>query len=133
MRYAGRQDFRDFALRLERARLAKEWTQSDLARRIWGEIETKNGRKAAKNRDRISTYERGTSFPDPHNLVKLARALNVDPADLAPSGSTSAVERQDPEFSMTALAGHKAHLRLNKVLPFAIAAQIAELVSKSSP
>jgi len=74
-----------FASRLAYFREARGWSQSDLAREVWGEIETKAGRRVAKNRDMISTYEMGKSWPDPHNLIKIAAALEVDVEELAPA------------------------------------------------
>ena len=74
-----------FASRLQHFRTEKGWSQSDLAREVWGEITTKAGRTVAANRDRISTYELAKSWPDPHNLIKIAAALGVPPEELAPS------------------------------------------------
>jgi ribosome-binding protein aMBF1 (putative translation factor) len=58
-------ELEQFADQLYAARIAKGWSQSELARQVWGELTTKAGRKVARNRDRISTYEKGKSWPDP--------------------------------------------------------------------
>ena len=123
-----------FAGKLQQLRTAKGWSQSDLAREIWGEITVKGtGRKAARNRDRISTYERGKAWPDPHNLAKIANALGVSPEELAPDITASTVDRQNPEIALIAVAGHmdKVHLRINKLVSLALASQIMGLLSQA--
>ena len=119
-----------FADRLQAARVAKGWSQSELARQVWGELITKAGRKVARNRDRISTYEKGKSWPDPHNLKKIAEALGMTVEELAPDILGSTVERQNPEFAMTVVAGHadKVHLKVNKLVPWNIATMVSQLL-----
>ena len=119
-----------FASRLQYLRTEKGWSQSDLAREVWGEIETRAGRKVAKNRDRISTYEMGKSWPDPHNLMKIASVLGVPPEELAPDITAATVDRQNPEIALTAVAGHsdKVHLKVNKLVSMNIATLIMQLL-----
>jgi transcriptional regulator with XRE-family HTH domain len=119
-----------FASRLQHFRTEKGWSQSDLAREVWGEIETKAGRKVAKNRDRISTYEMGKSWPDPHNLMKIAEKLGVSPEELAPDITAATVDRQNPEIALVAVAGHhdKVHLKVNKLVSMNIATMIMQLL-----
>jgi transcriptional regulator with XRE-family HTH domain len=57
---------------------------SQLARRVWGTVQDKRGYAVARNRDRIGHYLRGTSYPDPANLIRLAAALGVPAATLVP-------------------------------------------------
>lgn len=123
-------ELEQFASRLQAFRTAKGWSQSDLAREVWGVLTTKAGREVAKNRDRISTYEMGKSWPDPHNLMKIANALGVSPEELAPDITASTVERQNPELAITAVAGHadKVYLKVNKLVSFAVATQIMQLL-----
>jgi transcriptional regulator with XRE-family HTH domain len=123
-------ELEQFASRLQHFRTEKGWSQSDLAREVWGEIETRAGRKVAKNRDRISTYEMGKSWPDPHNLMKIASALGVPPEELAPDITAATVDRQNPEFAMTVVAGHsdKCHLKVNKLVPWSIATMVSQLL-----
>jgi transcriptional regulator with XRE-family HTH domain len=118
-----------FASRLHHFRSAKGWSPSELARQVWGEMTTRSGRKVAKNRDRISVYEKGKSWPDPHNLMKIANALGVSPEELAPDITASTIERQNPEFAMTAIAGHadKVHLKVNKLMAWNVAIMISQL------
>jgi transcriptional regulator with XRE-family HTH domain len=126
-------ELEEFASRLQHLRNAKGWSQSDLAREVWGEMENASGRKVARNRDRISTYEMGKSWPDPHNLTKIAEALGVSPEELAPDITGSAVERQNPEIALIAVAGHsdKVHLRINKLVSFGIATEIMGLLNRT--
>ena len=124
-------ELEQFASRLHQLRTSKGWSPSDLAREVWGETTNREGRKVAKNRDRISVYEMGKSWPDPHNLAKLAKALGTTPEELAPDITASTVERQNPEFAVLAVAGHpdKVHIKVNKLVPFAVAATIMQLLN----
>jgi transcriptional regulator with XRE-family HTH domain len=122
-----------FADRLQGLRVAKDWSQSDLAREVWGEQTNKRtGKISAKNRDRISTYEMGKSWPDPHNLLKIAAALGVTPEELAPDLTGATVERQNPEIAIVAVAGHadKVMLRINKLVSFDTMTRIVAILNE---
>lgn len=69
---------KDFAKRLETLMIEKGMSQSDVARKIWGEYTDKNGSVVGRGRDRISAYLAGARLPDPVNLKKLAEALDCD-------------------------------------------------------
>lgn len=127
-------ELEQFANRLHALRTAKGWSQSDLAREIWGEIELASGKRAAKNRDRISSYEMGKGWPDPHNLKALAKALDVSPEELAPDIVGATVEHQFPEIALTSVAGHldKVMLRVNKLVSFETATRVMALLSEPS-
>lgn len=122
-----------FANRLQEMRKAKGWNQSDLARAVWGELTTKDGRQVARNRDRISAYEMGKSWPDPHNLQAIAKALEVKPEDLAPDITASTVERQNPALSITQIAGHsdKVHLVVNQLVSMDTATQVMAILNRN--
>jgi hypothetical protein len=62
----------------------------------------------------------GKSFPDPHNLAKIAAALGVTPEELAPDLIGATVERQNPEVAVVSVAGHpdKVMLKINKLVSF---------------
>lgn len=126
----------DFARRLYEAMSRKKFSQSDLAREVWGSMEVvdKLGRTSnvARNRDRISVYLRGAGLPDPKNLSLIAQALGTTPEDLAPEITGAAVEREAPSMSMTAVAGHedKVMLRINKLVPLATAMQVLNILAK---
>ena len=125
-------ELENFARRLHQAMTAKRLSQSDLARKIWGSTTDKRGYNVAKNRDRISTYLRGEALPDTRNMQALADALGMTTAELAPDISSAAVEAQNPEIQMTAIAGHseKVYLRLNKMLPLPVAVRIVSLIAE---
>ena len=58
---------------------------SELARRVWGTVRDKRGYAVARNRDRISHYLRGHSYPNQENLQKIADALGVTVSELGAS------------------------------------------------
>jgi transcriptional regulator with XRE-family HTH domain len=124
-------EMEQFARRLHQVMLEKDMTQSALAAAIWGRTTDKRGYDVAKGRDRISVYLQGKSWPDPKNLKLMCDALGVTPEWLAPDITVSSVDRENPELAMTTVAGHpdKTHLRVNKLVPAAIAAQIIALLA----
>lgn len=128
-----RLELQQFARRLHILMVERGLSQSDLAREIWGGAEDRRGYKVAKNRDRISAYLRGTALPEAENLALIAKALGVEVTDLAPDMTAAAIDRANPEVSMTTIAGHadKTHLRVNKLVPMTVAAQIIALLSKA--
>ena len=129
----------DFARRLHKIIADRGMSPSDLARKVWGSIEqidSKTGKvvNAARNRDRVSVYLSGRGFPDPKNLAKIAKALNVEPIDLAPDIAAAAIEREVPEMNMTMIAGHddKALLRINKLMPVDVAIEVMRLIREKT-
>ena len=58
------------------------WSASELARRIWGEVTTRNGRKAARNRAIISAILLKRSWPNSRTLKVIADAFGVTVAEL---------------------------------------------------
>ena len=71
-----------FQVALEQAMMAAKLSQSDLARKMWGSTTNKRGHSVARNRDRISQYCAGVSYPGPEIMQKLADALGVSVATL---------------------------------------------------
>jgi transcriptional regulator with XRE-family HTH domain len=124
-------ELQNFARRLHELRVQKGMTQSDLAREIWGETTDVRGNVVARNRDRISQYEKGQSFPDPHNLEKLAKALGITADELAPDITAAAIDREDPAVQLTAIAGHpnQVYLKVNTLTSIRIASQIIALLT----
>jgi transcriptional regulator with XRE-family HTH domain len=107
-------------------------SQSDLARKIWGEREDKRtGYLVAKNRDRISVYLRGASYPDPENMAKLAEVLGVTEEELAPEIVASIIDRENPELAITAVAGagDRVHLQINQLVTMQVATQVMALLT----
>lgn len=123
-----------FKERLYAARRAMGWSQSDLAREIWGTVTTKDGYEVAAKRDRISSYEKGRSIPEQDNLLQLAAIFDLDPADLAPDIMTARAERgltTPPAVQLTMLQDEpgRCHLRIDTVVDFAVATQVLALIS----
>ena len=100
-------ELQHFAKRLAQFRIAKNLSQSDLARAVWGEMSTTTGRKAARNRDRISSYEKGKGWPDPANLLKIANILGVNPGELISQEIPNNMPELEPapEMSLPTFSG----------------------------
>ena len=71
-----------FATILKRALHERDITASDLARRIWGEGDERNG---ARNRQIISLYLAGKTQPRLATQERIAAAFQMPVADLEPS------------------------------------------------
>jgi hypothetical protein len=124
-----------FAKRLYHALLDRGMTQSDLARKVWNETRIDNrGFDTVVGKDRVSSWVRGRSMPEPHNLIKIAKALNMAVEDLAPNLTASAIEQEAPEIQITIIHNHpnKVLVKLNKIVPFDIATKIMNLVNEAN-
>lgn len=123
-----------FARDLFEARQRMGWSQSDLARKVWGETTDGRGYKVARNRDLISVYEKGKAAPTHDNLTKLAKVLGTTADALAP-GLLS--ERNHPSVppavQMTVIEGQpdRVRLQINTTIPFELASKIMTLLSQS--
>lgn len=108
----------EFAKRLYKLMITRGWRQSDLAR------------QAGLPRDSISTYMRAKSLPTPQSLQALAKAFNTKPEDLLPNQLESAMDEENPAFSMQASSANpgKAWVRVNRLVNFGTATKIAELL-----
>jgi hypothetical protein len=109
---------------------AKGFSNSDLARRVWGETTDNKGYKVARNRDRIAVYLQGKGFPEPATLHKITQKLGVAKEELAPHVAIAPVDRVRPEFSMTTMGddSSRAFVQVNALLPLSIAVEISKLV-----
>lgn len=125
-------DMQEFSRRLYDIMIRQGLSQSDLARRAFGAIENKQGYTVARNRDRISQYLSGKSYPDPKNMRKIADALGCKVEDLAPDATAAAIDREHPELAMTAIAGHtdKVHLQVNRLVSMAVASKIIQMLTE---
>jgi transcriptional regulator with XRE-family HTH domain len=130
-----------FRHRLYQLRRKAGWSQSEVARRIWGETVDGRGYTVAKNRDRISAYEGGRAEPTRENLEAIAELFGVTLAELAPDmlvgsgkvGSDGAGGAPDtgPSLSMKSIPGSdKVMLRVNLAIPMAVALQVLGLLQK---
>jgi len=108
----------EFGRRVYNLMLGKGWTQAELARR------------AGLERNHISTYVTGRSFPTPANLEKLANALGVSTTALLPNIAEAAIEADIPELDIKVSPGapDKAWLRINRLVTLSTAVKIAELL-----
>lgn len=128
----------DFVEKMRKLMHEKRFSQSALARRIWGEIEDPRGYKVARNRDRISSWLAGKSLPDPDNLTALARALGVSPDELMPPTEPTPGSRNTygpPEISITSVAGTAPGLvllQVNKMVSMPVALKVAGLLEPGS-
>lgn len=121
-----------FARNLFKLMTDRGLSQSDLARALWGETTTPEGKTVAKGRDRISVYLKGRTVPTPATLKRLAEALSVPLEELAPDVMGAAVDRDNPEFSLSSVAGHpdKTFVRISKLMPLKYAVEIAQIIEK---
>lgn len=115
----------EFGRRLQSALHERNWRQADLSR----EVEAKTGRKMG--RDAISTYINGRSFPTPTSLNMLCQALDMTRDELFPNAVMNAVNDEHPAFEMKAASGQpgKAWVRVNRMMSFSTAANIAKLLN----
>ena len=93
---------RFFAEHLRRLLAARGWTQSEL------------GRRAGVGRDVVSTYMTERSLPTRANLERIAKALDMLPADLLPPSDVEGAEVYP--FSALSLPNGLARVRLDMVL-----------------
>lgn len=121
-----------FPERLYQARRAQNWSQSALAREIWGTTTDSRGYTVAKNRDRISAYESGKSFPERENLERLAEVLGYPVEELAPEYRASGGARSAPSVNMTVVDATRglAHLTVDVIVPFEVAVKVTQVLSE---
>ncbi|OJX48990.1 MAG: hypothetical protein BGO81_10370 [Devosia sp. 66-22] len=118
-----------FKTNIRRLRLARNWSQSDLARHIWGEDTDSRGFAFAKNKHLISRWESGT-VPEMDNLKLVAEALEVSIEVLAPDLVTN--EHADElAVAMTMVPGRPDTVRLtvNTFTTLTVASKIITLLS----
>jgi transcriptional regulator with XRE-family HTH domain len=78
-----KKDARDIAFgkRLKELMEAREFTQSSLAREIWGTRITDEGKEVARGRERISLWISGHDSPNFFDLERLVEALGIKISD----------------------------------------------------
>ena len=118
-----------FQHNLKELRTNKGLSQSDLARLIWGTQTDARGYEVARNRDRISAYERGRASPEEVNLAKIAEALGVSVSELAPELSGQRGRSAPATVTMRVLEGGNVHLEVNTITTLAIASQVIAALS----
>lgn len=115
---------REFSKRLQLKLAERGWNGSELARQAG-----KHMADGKFGRDMVSKYLRGIAMPYPSSLTALCRALRCKPEDLVPPEAYSSVDTVAPEIDMQAAGDGTAWLRINKRVPFAIAAQVIALLN----
>jgi transcriptional regulator with XRE-family HTH domain len=70
-----RPELQPFAARLRQGMNGR--SNSALAREVWGTIKDSRGYDVAKNRDRVAAYLKGSAYPEPENLAKIADVLGI--------------------------------------------------------
>lgn len=110
---------REFGRRLQSLILERNWNQAELAR------------AAGLGRDSISTYVKGTVFPDPKNLKKIADALGMTPQQLMPSEMIAVLDSEVPalEIRQSSADPSKVHIRINRTVSVEQAAQIFSILN----
>lgn len=124
-----------FARKLTGFMAQKGFSQSDLARAVWGTVTDTRGRDVARNRDRISHYVRGSQMPESRTLKALAEALGVEVTDLSPKIGTAGGAQKPPPYSFTVVGGRSdvAMLTVHHLVPTRLAAEIVMMLSKAEP
>ena len=117
----------EFGRRLQQLLDERSWNQSDLVRAV----KAKTGEVIG--RDAISTYINGRSFPTPKSLTLLCKALGLTREELFPNAVMQATDNEHPALELRQAQGHPgmAWLRLNRMLPFQVAAQIVALLDEA--
>ena len=108
----------EFGRRVYRLMLDRGWNQSELAR------------QADLPRDSISVYVRGVSLPTPGSLEKLAKAFDMDPAELLPNHTELGMGADPPSLELRVNAGDpsNAWLCVNRLVTMRTATKIVQLL-----
>lgn len=122
-----------FKNRLYQLRQHFGWSQSDLARKIWGTVEDKRGYTVARKRDAVSAYEAGRAAPERATLDLLAETFGVTAVDLAPE-LVAARERREgevPPVRLVMLPGGLVRLQVDVAVQMSVAASVLALLGMS--
>lgn len=100
-----------FGDRLGRIIIDQQMTQSELARRIWGETGVDNrGYEFPIGKDRISSYISGRQLPSPRNYRRLLEVLNLTPEELPVPNKAARPRIATPNVKIEALEKEIARL-----------------------
>lgn len=132
-----RPEYQVFAQRLHEAMMKNQMNASQVAREVWGTIPDSRGINVARNRDRIRHYLAGTSYPEPDNLVKLAKAVGLPVEDLtierpptltAPVSPALRGNMLDPQVTILGTHHSVCLLQMRKLVSLATTLKIMELL-----
>lgn len=109
----------EFGRRLYKLMIRKGWTQSELAR------------QAGIARDSVSTYVRGVSLPEPLNLERLAKALDVSAVELLPNHTEAAMDDETPSLELKISTANSlvSWLRVNRLVSTDTAMKVVQLLN----
>lgn len=115
----------EFGRRLQQLLDERNWSQSDLVRRVEAAGAGRMGR------DAVSTYINGRSFPTPKSLNQLCQAFELKREELLPNSIINATQDEHPAFEMRAVAGQpgRAWVRVNRMMSFETGTEIARLLT----
>eukprot|EP00752_Nemacystus_decipiens_P019181 g17237.t1 len=120
-----------------RAHLGKSY--ADVAREIYGEITDGKGHTTGRNRNLISSWERGKTLPRQNILPKLAEAIEADLEVLTRARQQDEADRRgalmpEPDFTAGAVAGRPdlVVLSVKAVVPIADFARIVQDIAASA-
>lgn len=116
---------RAFPSRLRAIMDARDLNQSDIARMVFGTTTNEKGNVVARNRSQVSRWMQGSTLPDDRSLRKLAEALEIPREELLPKKAPP----PDATVEMRDLGEGRAHLRVDKVVPLAVAAKIVSMLA----
>jgi transcriptional regulator with XRE-family HTH domain len=119
----------EFAKRLSKHLADKGWSQADLARAA----EKYLPKGETFRRDNVSVYLNRTALPRQKQLVAIAKALGVTPADLLPGVNTSGREDTKMPYSMRPVDGEpgQAWLQVDMQVPMRKALAVLSLLDES--
>jgi len=118
---------------------ARRTTRDEFAKRLRTAMDEKNqmtqaelARQSGIKRDSISTYFRAITLPDPGNLTKLAKALDMNSYDLLPSRSNEEAFSEPPAFTISAIPDepNKVWFHIDRAMTPKQATQIMTILSE---
>lgn len=113
----------EFARRLQRAMIDKNWSQSELARRAARFTSDKEF-----PRDNVSKYIRGKVLPGPNHLEALSRALDIRPTDLLPTRGVPRAGMDNPPLDIRSTGDGNVWLRVNLSVSMATAVKVMQII-----
>lgn len=117
----------EFSRRVQALMAQKGWNQSELARQAAKFMPNKKF-----NRDNISVYIRGQSFPGALRLHAIAKALGTTPEDLVPKHGMPSVDEKAPALDIRTMSDGNVWVRINQAMPMDVAMELMALIRKYS-
>lgn len=118
----------EFPACLQKLMDERNLTASDAARMIWGTYVDERGYTVPKNRQQLSRYLAGKSYPSDHTKKIMIEALRVDFKDLFPNENP--INRPGSGIHLHEINDHEAVVEIHACVPTDVALEIIRLVSK---